>query len=393
MSVSRRKRRISYGRQSINQADIEAVVRTLQSDWITQGPAVLAFEKALARHCGARYAVAVSSGTAALHLACLALRLKANEEVVTSPLTFIATSNAILYAAAKPVFADVKRDTLNLDPDEVQKKVTGKTRAIIAVHFRGLPSDMRSIHAIAGRHGLHIIEDAAHALGAAYQVNGKWMQIGSCRHSDMTTFSFHPVKHITTGEGGAITTNRLELYKRLISLRSHGIEKDGRTRRRGPWFYEQRALGFNYRLTDFQCALGLSQLRRLPEFILRRRQIAERYDKAFSGNRFIRILNEPEGCFHSYHLYVVLVDFRKAGLRRARLMNVLKRNGIQTQVHYIPVHLQPYYRRHLGTRAGDFPNAERYYEETLSLPIYPALSDEQVDHVISSVLNAIGAKG
>ncbi len=296
---------IPYGRQFIDKDDIKEVVKVLKSDWLTQGPMVRKFEEALAKYCGAKYAVAVSSGTAALHLACIAAGLKKGDEAITSPITFLATPNAVLYTGARPVFADIEHDTVNINPEEIRKNITKDTKVILPVHFAGLPCDMPKIAKIAGKHNLVVIEDACHALGAEYKTNEKWVKIGSCKHSDMTVFSFHPVKHITTGEGGAITTNDRRIYERLKALRTHGIYKDKNTAKKGPWYYEMRELGFNYRLTDFQCALGLSQLKKLNRFIRRRREIVKMYEESFKANEFFSLPEEVENVKSSWHLYAI----------------------------------------------------------------------------------------
>lgn len=395
---------IPYGKQSIDEDDIGAVLDVLRSDWITQGPIIEQFEKALAGYCGARYAVVVSSGTAALHLACLAADIQSDDEVITSPITFVASANAVAFCGGRPIFADIEEKTYNIDVAEIKKKITSRTKALIPVHFSGLPCDMEAIFALAEAHDLIVIEDACHALGAKYkdQVSGtrgqgknrkrhKWIKVGSCKHSDMTVFSFHPVKHITTGEGGAILTNNRAYYEKLLRLRSHGITKDSslftahNQQSTGMWYYEMQELGYNYRITDMQCALGLSQFKKLDRFVERRRKIVKRYNKNLVDIPYVEIPFEGEKYKSSYHLYVLRVLFDKLGKTRTHMMNELKRKGIGTQVHYIPVHLQPYYRNTYHYRAGDFPVAEAYYKKALSLPLYPAMTDEDVNKVIDSV--------
>ena len=375
---------IPYGRQSIDRDDIREVVKVLKSDWITQGPKVQEFESALAKYCGAKYAVAVSSGTAALHIACLAAGIRQLDEVITSPITFVASANCILYCGAKPVFADVQEDTINIDPQEVKKKITKETKAIIPVHFAGHPCDMKEIATIAKKHNLIVIEDAAHALGAEY----KSSKIGSCKYSDMTIFSFHPVKSITTGEGGAILSNDKILYNRLLLLRNHGIKKNSRmllNKKQGSWYYEMQELGYNYRITDFQAALGITQLKKLDHFIEKRRQIAFRYSRAFKNLDFLSLPIQNEFSRSSWHLFVLLIDFKKIKKSKEQVMKELAAKGIFTQVHYIPVHTQPYYQRKFGFEWGDFPIAEKYYRKAISIPNFPKMAEADIKYVIKNI--------
>ena len=376
-------RPIPYGHQTIDAEDVRGVARTLRSDWMTQGPKIAKFEAAVAKECGAKYAVACANGTAALHLACLAAELGPGDEAITSPITFAATSNAALYCGAKPVFADVQPDTINIDPAEIAERLTSKTRAILPVHFSGHPCDLQEIHEIAAKRRLVVIEDAAQALGAAYRGE----PIGSCRWSDMTTLSFHPVKHITTGEGGMVLTNRKDLYDRLRLFRTHGITRKPSMLRRndGPWYYEMHALGFNYRITDFQCALGLSQLKKLPRFVARRRAIAAEYDCAFSALPEVVTPPERPYCRNSYHIYCIRL--RDASSRRA-VFERLQRRDIQANVHHIPVYAMPYYRAN-GYAKTRCPNAEDYYSRTITLPIYPGMTAADVKRVIRSVRQAV----
>jgi UDP-4-amino-4,6-dideoxy-L-N-acetyl-beta-L-altrosamine transaminase len=375
-------KRIPYGHQDIDAVDIAGVVKTLRSDLITQGPKIKEFEDALRAYAGARYAVAVSSGTAALHIACLAIGIGKGDEVITSPVTFVASANCVFYCNGKPVFADIEEKMANIDAERISGKINKKTMAIIPVHFAGHPCDMQKIGVIAKRHNLKIIEDAAHALGAVY----KGKRIGSCAYSDMAIFSFHPVKSITTGEGGAVLTNSKELYKKLLLLRNHGITKDEAdlTGYHGPWYYEMQCLGLNYRITDLQAALGISQLKKLDRFIERRRHIASLYDEAFKDNPYFDVLKEHESSRSSYHLYPILLKDRLKGKRRA-IFEALRSGGLGVQVHYIPVYLQPFYKQ-MGFKKGTCPRAEDYYLRTISIPIYPDLSDLQVEKVISVVL-------
>jgi len=382
---------IPYGRQSIREDDIQAVVEVLRSDLITQGPVSVQFERAIADYCGARYAVAVSSGTAALHLAAMAAGFGSGDEVITSPMTFVASSNCALYCGAVPVFADIDAKTYCIDVGHIRLKINAATRGVIPVHFAGQPCRMAEISAMAKEHKLTVIEDAAHAIGAEYDIDGKTFKVGSCAHSDMTIFSFHPVKHITCGEGGAITTNNRELYAKLQRLRTHGITKnpdemeiDG-----GPWYYEMHELGYNFRITDFQCALGMSQLKKLDNFVARRREIVAAYNLAFGAESELITPFESGDVRSSYHLYVV--QFRT--LDRLTVFNALREKGIGVNVHYIPVHLQPYYRKNLGCKPGDHPEAETYYSRVVTLPIYPDMTDEMVDRVIMGVCDTVRELG
>lgn len=374
---------IPYGRQSLDESDIQAVVEVLQSDWLTQGPVVEEFESRLAAYCGARFAVAVANGTAALHLAAIAAGFGAGDEVITSPLTFVASANAILYVGATPVFADIDNRSYCLDPAAVNTQLSAATRGVIPVHFSGQPCDMKALSRLAKERGLTLIEDAAHAIGSSYQVDGETFRVGGCAHSDMTIFSFHPVKHLTCGEGGMVTTNSEELYRKLISLRSHGVVRDRAclSRDDGPWYYEMQQLGYNYRITDIQCALGVSQLKKLDKFIARRREIVRCYNQAFEPySELITPLETPETTSSS-HLYVLQLKT----LDRKAAFNALRRRGLGVNVHYIPVHLQPYYRNRFGYQPGDYPYAEEYYARALTLPLFPAMTDAEVQQVIGAV--------
>jgi len=370
---------ISYGRQSISPEDIDAVNDVLRGDFLTCGPTVAEFEKKFASYIGAKYAVAVANGTAALHLACLATGLKAGEELITTPMTFAASANCALYCGAKPIFVDVDEQGL-IDISKIEEKITDKIRVIIPVDYTGLPCDMKKIQKLAKKHNLVIIEDSCHALGA--KLDGE--MVGSGKYADMCIFSFHPVKHITTGEGGMITTNSKDYYNKLIMLRNHGITKDKDNMQRkdeGGWYHEMQELGFNYRITDIQCALGLSQLSRVDGFIEKRRKIAKRYDEAFKGSKDIEPLLEKKGQFDSYHLYVILLKDAKT---RRELYDYLAKNGINCQVHYIPVYYHPYYQK-LGYKRGLCPEAEKFYERILSIPIYPDLSEKEQEFVIGKI--------
>lgn len=389
---------IPYGRHYLDDDDIHAVVDVLRHGWLTQGPKIAEFEEAVARYVGATYAVAVSSGTAALHVACAAAGLGRGDTVVTSPNTFVASANCALYVGARPEFADIDRDTLNLDPVALERRCRqlGNIKAIIPVHFAGLPCDMPAIRRIADKMGAMIIEDAAHAIGATHP-DGK--RVGGCAYSDMAVFSFHPVKTITTAEGGMITTNNESLYRDLLRLRSHGINKgddpylhpasahtDGEP---NPWYYEMQEVGFNYRITDIQCALGLSQLGKLDRFLSRRRELALRYDRLLSELPHVSPAQRNGRDSSAHHLYVVRIDFDAVGRTRNVFMRELRANGIITQVHYIPAHTHPYYRAN-GHADDRFPEAERYYGQALSLPLYYSLTDAEQDYVVSRLRRLLG---
>lgn len=379
---------LGYGFQWIDESDVAAVVEALRSDFLTQGPGVAKFEQELCRMTGAKFCVALSNATAALHLAVAALELGSDTEGITSPNTFLASSNCMVYNNVRPMFADIDAVSYNINPAEIERKLTNKTKVLIPVHFAGLPCDMKKIYEIAVGHGLKVIEDAAHAIGSHYEDGSP---VGCCKWSDMTVFSFHPVKTITTGEGGAITTNDEELYRRLLMLRSHGTTKDSEllTQNPGPWYYEMQMLGFNYRMTDIQAALGYSQLQKLSSFKGRRREIVARYNDAFRSLRHVTTPVEPEGTSSCFHLYVAQIDFVALGKGRSQVMKELQEKGVGTQVHYIPVHTQPYYQKNFGYAYGDYPVVERYYERTLSLPLYPLMSDAEVDLVISAVMEVV----
>ncbi|WP_276353623.1 UDP-4-amino-4,6-dideoxy-N-acetyl-beta-L-altrosamine transaminase [Cohnella caldifontis] len=384
-----RKRRetvLPYGRQSIDESDIQAVVEVLRSDWITQGPAIEQFERSVADYVGAKYAVAFSNGTAALHGACHAAGIGPGDEVITTPITFLASSNCVLYCGGTPVFADIRPDTYNLDPDETAKKITSRTKAIIAVDFSGQPVEADKFSKLANDRGLVFIQDAAHSLGAEYAGRkvGTW--------ADMTMFSFHPVKHVTTGEGGVIVTDREDFRDALVEFRSHGMTRnpDRLERNDGPWYYEMQSLGYNYRMTDLQAALGASQMHKLPRFIQRRREIVSRYNAAFSAIPGLRTPHQNPDASSSWHLYVLLWDGNVIEGGRDRAFERLRERMIGVNVHYIPVYLQPYYKR-LGFTPGLCPNAEAYYRAALTLPLFPAMTDEDVEDVIQAVSDV--AKG
>jgi UDP-4-amino-4,6-dideoxy-N-acetyl-beta-L-altrosamine transaminase len=371
---------IPYGRHAINEEDIRDTSEVLKGDFLTTGPKIREFEERLCKYLGCKYAVVVNSGTAALHLSCLAAGLKENEELITSPITFAASANCAFYCNAKPVFVDVKENGI-IDENKIERVINKKTKIIIPVHYSGLCCEMKKIKEIANKNNLIIIEDACHALGGDY----KDSKIGSCKYSDMCVFSFHPVKHITTGEGGAITTNSKELYEKLKMLRNHGIEKGKKQSEKGGWYYEIEELGYNYRITDFQCALGISQLNKIDDFIKKRREIARVYDEFFKKFKNIEVLKGKS----AYHLYVIKV---KESSMRLELFNFLKERGINCQVHYIPVYFHPYYRKK-GYKKGICPNAEKFYERIISLPIFVKLSKREQDFVINNINEFIRSNG
>ena len=376
---------LPYGRQSVDEADITAVVEVLRSDWLTTGPKVSEFEEAFAARVGAADAVSFSSGTAALHAAAFAAGLKSGEEAITTPMTFAATANCVLYQGATPVFADVRRDTLNLDPDQIEKRISSQTKAILPVDYAGHPAELGPILEIARRHGLIVIEDACHALGAEY--GGR--RVGSI--ADMTVFSFHPVKHITTGEGGMVATNNPRLAETLRRFRNHGISSDARQRQStGQWHYEMVLLGFNYRLPDIVCALGIQQLKRLDANLARRREIAARYSAAFrKTSGVIPPAVRPE-VNPAWHLYAIRLDLEKLTADRAQIFRALRAENIGVNVHYIPVHLHPYYRERFGYKGGEFPVAEDGYARLISLPMFHGMNDRDVEDVIRAVRKVVG---
>jgi UDP-4-amino-4,6-dideoxy-N-acetyl-beta-L-altrosamine transaminase len=396
---------LPYGRQTITQEDIDAVTSVLQSDYLTQGPVVEKFEAEIARTVGARHAISCANGTAALHLALLALEIGVGNEIVTTPNTFVASANCARYVGAEVKFCDIDPATGLIDIEQLERILVRdekrKIRAIIPVHFAGQPVDLARLYELARTHGAYVIDDASHALGAAYADGRRTQLIGNNAHSDLTTFSFHPVKHVATGEGGAVTTADPMLAARLRQLRTHGIAKKefihaeqafSTTGELNPWYYEMTELGFNYRLTDIQAALGVSQLSRLTQSITRRNDLARLYTTKLAetfDDQAVRPLSQNPAVSNAYHLYVVQIDFESYGKTRAEVMNALKKSGIGTQVHYIPVHLQPYYRERYRTKPGDMPNAERYYTHTLSLPMFPALTDDDVAYVVESLKSTL----
>ena len=376
--------KIPYGRQNITDEDINSVVRILKSDWLTQGPSIKKFEDAFSKYIGSRFAVAVSNGTAALHLSVLALNLKPGDKVITTPNTFIASANCVKYCGGEIVFSDINPDTYLLDIEKVRKLLEespkGTYKGIIPVDFAGRANNLEKFRSLADEYGLWILEDSCHSPGGYFtDSNGEKQNCGNGNYADLAIFSFHPVKHIACGEGGMITTNDEALYKRLLILRTHGIQQDPELllNNEGCWYYEMQELGYNYRLTDIQAALGLSQLKRAEKGIIRRTEIANQYYRAFKNSDFIKGQSGiVEG--HAYHLYVIEVENRK------ELIGYLRKLNIWVQVHYIPAHLMPYYKD-LGSKKGDFPNCEKYYNHCLSLPMFPTLSDVEQEHVIDKI--------
>lgn len=383
---------IPYGRQEITQADVDSVVAVLQSDFLTQGPMVQRFEQSVARHVGARHALAVNSATSALHVACLALDLGPGDWLWTSPITFVASANCGLYCGAKVDFVDIDSRTYNLCPKALARKLEQAERdgklpkVVVAVHLCGQACDMQTIHALAQRYGFRVIEDASHAIGGKYQ--GEF--IGNGRYCDVTVFSFHPVKIITTAEGGMALTNDAQLGNRMALLRSHGITREPAQMTHetdGPWYYQQIDLGFNYRMTELQAALGVSQMERLDKYVSRRHQLARRYDSLLTSLPVTTPWQDPDS-YSGLHLYVIRLQLDKIGKTHRQVFEALRELGIGVNLHYIPVHTQPHYQR-MGFRTGDFPNAERYYAEAISLPMFQTMSEDQQHEVTSALSKAL----
>ena len=395
---------IPYGRQWIDDDDVAAVAEALRADWLTQGPTIAEFERAVAARVGAKHGVAFANGTAALHAACFAAGMGPGDEVITSPITFVASANCALYLGARIAFADIRPDTYCLDPEKLELAITPATKAIVAVDHTGQPCDLGEIGAITKHHRITLIEDAAHALGATYR--GK--PVGAL--SDMTMFSFHPVKHITTGEGGMITTEDPDLARKMRVFRNHGISRDAASMGLGdqaadnvggvkpgrnpatpaPWYYEMQALGFNYRITDIQCALGLSQLKKLDRSLERRREISQRYTDAFANSRVLVTPYQEPDRESAWHLYVIRLRLDAMAKTRRQVFEDLRHGNIGVNVHYVPVHLQPYFRERFGFSRGDFPEAEAYYDGAITLPLHPTMTDEDCARVIDAVLGAVG---
>jgi len=376
---------ISYGRQNITQEDIDLVIKTLKSDYLTQGPLVKEFEEKFAEYVGAKYTVAVTNGTDALHLCNLALAVKKGDKIITTPITFVASANASLYCGAEIDFVDIDPNTFTIDLDKLEQKLESSTKGtytgIVPVDFAGYPVNVERLRKIANKHNLWILEDACHAPGGYFIDSKNTNQYcGNGIYSDLQIFSFHPVKHIATGEGGMVTTNNKDLYKKLKLLSSHGITKDTNIleENHGAWYYEMHELGYNYRLSDINCALGVSQLKRAKEGVELRNKVADKYNEAFKNISKIKTPFVADNIYHAYHLYIIQVENRKG------LYDYLREHNIFTQVHYIPVHLQPYYKK-LAWKKGDFPVAEAYYEKALSLPMFPTLSENEQTYIIKKI--------
>ena len=373
---------IPYGRQSVDEDDVRAVVEVLRGAWLTTGPNVELFERSVAAAAGARHAIAVSNGTAALHCIMHALGVGSGDEVIVPAITFVATANAAVFEGATPIFADVDADTLTIDPRSVEARITPRTKAIVGVDYAGHPCDWDALRAVASKHGLPLIADGCHALGAS----SKGAPVGAI--AAMTAFSFHPVKHVTTGEGGAVVTDDDALAQKLRLFRAHGIATDHRTRElKGTFLYEMIGLGYNYRICDIQCALGASQMKKLEGWVERRRAIAARYRSTLPAIAGLEVLRDRDDSKNAYHLFVVKVP---AGIDRAAVHRRLRELGIAANVHYMPVHLHPFYRERFGTGEGLCPTAEREWERILSIPMYPAMTDGDVDAVVAALKTAIG---
>ncbi|HEX3145722.1 MAG TPA: UDP-4-amino-4,6-dideoxy-N-acetyl-beta-L-altrosamine transaminase [Pyrinomonadaceae bacterium] len=383
-----RKEVLPYGRPSLDQSDLEAIEPVLKTDWLTTGPKVSEFERAFADFVGAKEAVAVCNGTAALHCAANALGIGPGDEVIVPAMTFAASANCVVYQGGTPIFADVDSETLLVDPADVERKVTARTKALVAVDYAGQACDYDALSDIARSHNLKIVDDACHAVGGFY----KGRPVGTL--ADLNTFSFHPVKHFTTGEGGMITTDDEDYANHMRIFRNHGITSDHRQRsEQGSFFYEMVDLGFNYRLTDFQCALGINQLPRVPDFVQRRQQIAALYDRAFADMPAVRPLSVRPDVSHAYHLYMVQFDIDRLNVDRATIFSALRAEGIGVNVHYIPVHLHPFYRQHYGLGPGLCPVAEAAYERLVTLPMFPAMTSEDVANVVTAVEKVVSFYG
>ena len=388
---------LPYSRQSIDKEDIYEVTKTLKKDFITQGPKIYEFEKNFAKYVKAKYAVACATGTAALHIACQSLKLGKGRNLLTSPITFVASANCAQFLGADTHFADIDLDNYCISPSSLEKILKNKKiDIVVVVHMSGHPADLEGINNLKKKYDFKIIEDACHALGSSY----KNKKIGSCFYSDISTFSFHPVKPITTGEGGMVTTNSEKIYKSLLKFRTHGIHKNkddffnkdmayDKIGNVNQWYYEMSDLGHNHRITDFQSALGNSQLKKIDKFIQARRKIAKIYNNGFSKNKFIKVPKVNPNISHAYHLYTLLIDFKRINKSRNEIMKKLRDMNIGTQVLYIPVHLQPYYLKKYGFKIGDFPNAENYYESCLSIPIFPNIQKREIDYVIDRINNLV----
>lgn len=388
------KKNYSYGKQTISEDDIQAVVEILKSDWLTQGPTIKKFEDELCKKFGSKYASAVSNGTAGLHLIALGLKWKKDDIIITSPITFLASANCAIYAGAQIDFADIDSSSYTIDINKLEDKIkfylsqNKKVKAVVAVDYAGYPCDWEALKSLKEKYDFQLINDFCHALGAEYKNDFQY----AVKYADAVNLSFHPVKHITTGEGGAVLTNDEELDKRIKTLRTHGMTKDESQLEKndGPWYYEMHEVGFNYRITDFQCALGISQLKKLDSFVEKRRNIAKYYDDFFYSDDRVIIPKVSEKVKHAYHLYPLQIKFDELKISKKDFFLKMKENNIHLQVHYIPVHLQPFYRKTFGFKEGDFPEAEKFYERELSIPIYPSLEEEDliyISNTLKKVLN------
>ena len=386
---------ISYGKQSIDQSDINSVVEVLKGDWLTQGPMIETFENDLTNYFNASYVCAVSNGTAALHLAALALGWKPDDIVITTPITFLSTANCIVYADATPDFVDIDPVTYTIDPNLVEEKVkfhqsnNRNVRAVICVDYAGHPCNWKLLREIADKYDLQLVNDSCHALGASYYGDKGY----AIQYADVVTQSYHPVKHITTGEGGAVLTNNVKIDEKVRRLRTHGMTKNSSQLEKdeGPWYYEMHEVGFNYRITDFQCAMGSNQLKKLDRFIQQRRDIARKYDESFSKIHSLIIPETQSSIEHAYHLYPLQIDFETLDIKKIDFFNKMKMSGVNLQVHYIPIHLQPFYKKKYGFNNGDFPIAENFYRNEVSLPIFPDLLTDDVSMVINNISEIISA--
>lgn len=379
----------SYGKQTIEQDDIDAVIEVLKSDWLTQGPKILEFEEVLSKQFGAKYVSAVSNGTAGLHLIGMALGWKENDTVITTPITFLASANCIIYNNAIPDFVDIEKEYYTMDVAKLEEKIKSyrkkskHIKAVVAVDYAGQPCDWKSLRNLADKYEFQLVNDNCHALGAEYEHDPCY----AAKFADVVNLSFHPVKHITTGEGGAVLTNNKELDEKIKILRTHGITKDEKylEKSEGPWYYEMHELGFNYRITDFQCALGISQLKKLDKFVAKRIEIAKMYNNAFRDDERFIIPQVRGVAKHSYHLYPLLINFNKVNITRKELFEKLHKKNIALQVHYIPIHLQPYYKKNFGFRENNFPVAETFYKKEVSLPIYPKLDSDDINYIAQKI--------
>jgi UDP-4-amino-4,6-dideoxy-N-acetyl-beta-L-altrosamine transaminase len=387
------KKTYSYGRQTIGNDDIQAVIEVLQSDWMTQGPAIEKFEDSLKDKFGGKYCSAVANGTAGLHLIAIGLGWKKGDIVLTVPNTFLSSANCILYVGATPDFVDINPDTYTIDINKLEEKIlfyrnsNKSIKAVVAVDYAGQPCNWQALKDLSIKYGFQLVNDNCHALGAEYKGDTKY----AVEYADAVNLSFHPVKHITTGEGGAVLTNNIELDEKIKILRTHGMTKDEKylEKNDGPWYYEMCMLGFNYRITDFQCALGTSQLSKLEAFVKRRREIAEYYNLAFRGIENLQVPQVADMCNHAYHLYPLRVKHSKLKLDKKELFAKLKDKGIIGQVHYIPVHLQPYYKNNFGFKKGDYPVSENHYEEEISIPVYPSLTDKDLKYIAGTIIEIV----